>query len=130
MQKNFYYATGKRKSSVARTRLYEGNGKIEINKRPLEEYFPRETLRMIIDQPINLVNMSNKFDIKVNVTGGGLAGQAQAVQHGISKALQVYDPELRKTLKSAGYLSRDARTKERKKYGQPGARAKFQYSKR
>lgn len=130
MQKNFYYTTGKRKTSVARTRLYEGNGKIEINKRPLEEYFPRETLRMIIEQPINLVNMSNKFDIKVNVTGGGLAGQAQAVQHGISKALQVYDPELRKTLKSAGYLTRDARTKERKKYGQPGARAKFQYSKR
>lgn len=130
MGQNFYYATGKRKSSVARTRLYEGTGKIEINGRPVEEYFPRETLRMIIDQPINMVNMANKLDIKVNVTGGGLSGQAQAVQHGISRALQVYDPDLRKTLKSAGFLTRDARTKERKKYGQPGARAKFQYSKR
>jgi len=130
MGQNFYYATGKRKSSVARTRLYEGSGKIEINGRPVEEYFPRETLRMIIDQPINMVNLTNKLDIKVNVTGGGLSGQAQAVQHGISRALQVYDPNLRKTLKSAGFLTRDARTKERKKYGQPGARAKFQYSKR
>ncbi len=130
MGQNFYYATGKRKNSVARTRLYEGNGKIEVNGRPVEDYFPRETLRMIIDQPVNMVNMANKFDIKVNVTGGGLSGQAQAVQHGISKALQVYDPNLRKTLKSAGFLTRDARTKERKKYGQPGARAKFQYSKR
>ncbi len=130
MGQNFYYATGKRKSSVARTRLYEGSGNIEINGRPVEEYFPRETLRMIIDQPINMVNMHSKLDIKVNVTGGGLSGQAQAVQHGISRALQVYDPNVRKTLKSAGFLTRDARTKERKKYGQPGARAKFQYSKR
>lgn len=130
MGQNFYYATGRRKSSVARTRLYEGTGNIEINGRPVEEYFPRETLRMIIDQPVNMVNMTNKLDIKVNVTGGGLSGQAQAVQHGISRALQVYDPDLRKTLKSAGFLTRDARTKERKKYGQPGARAKFQYSKR
>ncbi len=130
MEQNFYYATGKRKNAIARTRLYPGTGRITINNRPLEEYFPRDTLRMIINQPLNLVNMREKLDVKVKVQGGGISGQAQAVRHGISRALQEYEPELRKTLKSAGLLTRDARIKERKKYGQPGARAKFQYSKR
>lgn len=96
----------------------------------MEEYFPRDTLQMIINQPLKLVNMTGKFDIKVNITGGGISGQAQAVRHGISRALLEYDPELRKILKPAGMLTRDARIKERKKYGQPGARKKFQYSKR
>lgn len=130
MEQNFYYATGKRKNAIARTRIYPGQGRITINNRPLEEYFPRDTLRMIINQPLNLVNLREKLDVKVKVQGGGISGQAQAVRQGISRALQEYEPELRKTLKSAGLLTRDARIKERKKYGQPGARAKFQYSKR
>jgi small subunit ribosomal protein S9 len=130
MQENFYYGTGRRKSAVARTRLMEGSGRILINGQPVEEYFPRETLRMIINQPFDQINQKGAFDVKVNVTGGGISGQAEAVRHGISRALLEYDPELRKTLKSAGLLTRDAREKERKKYGQPGARAKFQYSKR
>jgi small subunit ribosomal protein S9 len=130
MKDNFYYGTGKRKNAVARTRLYEGSGNIEVNGRPMDHYFPRETLHMIIQQPLQLINMKEKFDIKVNVTGGGKAGQAQAIRHGISRALLDYDPEMRKTLKASGFLTRDARVKERKKYGQPGARAKFQYSKR
>ncbi|MFW6178855.1 MAG: 30S ribosomal protein S9 [Desulfohalobiaceae bacterium] len=130
MQHNFYYATGRRKNSVARTRLFPGQGKITVNKRDLEDYFPRDTLRMVIHQPLKLVNLQDKLDIQVNVQGGGISGQAQAVRHGISRALQEYDPQLRKALKSAGLLTRDARIKERKKYGQPGARAKFQYSKR
>jgi small subunit ribosomal protein S9 len=130
MKDNFYYGTGKRKNAIARTRLYEGSGKIEVNGRPMDQYFPRETLHMIIQQPLQLLNMKEKFDIKVNVTGGGKAGQAQAIRHGISRALLDYDPEIRKTLKDSGFLTRDARVKERKKYGQPGARAKFQYSKR
>ncbi|MFP4391912.1 MAG: 30S ribosomal protein S9 [Desulfohalobiaceae bacterium] len=130
MEQNVYYATGKRKNAIARTRIYPGQGMITINNRPLEEYFPRDTLRMVIHQPLKLVNLQDKLDVKVNVQGGGVSGQAQAVRHGISRALQEYEPELRKTLKSAGLLTRDARVKERKKYGQPGARAKFQYSKR
>jgi small subunit ribosomal protein S9 len=130
MQENFYYGTGRRKNAVARTRLFEGSGRILINEQAVEDYFPRETLRMIINQPFDLINLKGTFDVKVNVTGGGVSGQAQAVRHGISRALLKYDPELRKTLKSAGLLTRDAREKERKKYGQPGARAKFQYSKR
>ncbi len=130
MEQDFFYGTGKRKSAIARTRLYHGTGKIEVNGRPVEEYFPRETLRMIIKQPLKLVNLEGKFDIKVNVCGGGISGQAEAIRHGISRALLEYDPELRKTLKSAGFLTRDARVKERKKYGQPKARKKFQFSKR
>ncbi len=130
MEQDFFYGTGKRKSAIARTRLYHGTGKIEVNGRSVEEYFPRETLRMIIKQPLKLVNLEGKFDIKVNVCGGGISGQAEAIRHGISRALLEYDPELRKTLKSAGFLTRDARVKERKKYGQPKARKKFQFSKR
>ncbi|MFO8031930.1 MAG: 30S ribosomal protein S9 [Desulfohalobiaceae bacterium] len=130
MQQNVHYATGKRKNAIARTRLFPGQGRITVNNRPLEEYFPRDTLRMVIHQPLKLVHLQDKLDVRVNVQGGGISGQAQAVRHGISRALQEYDPDLRKTLKSAGLLTRDARIKERKKYGQPGARAKFQYSKR
>ena len=126
----FNYGTGKRKNAVARTRLYQGTGQITINDRPYEEYFPRKTLQMIVQQALKLTKNVDKFDIKVNVAGGGVAGQAQAVRHGISRALLLVDPELRGTLKKAGFLTRDARKRERKKYGQKGARARFQYSKR
>ena len=127
---DFNYGTGKRKKAVARTRLYQGTGQITINDRPYEDYFPRKTLQMIVQQALKLTKNVDKFDIKVNVAGGGVAGQAQAVRHGIARALLLVDPELRGTLKKAGFLTRDARKKERKKYGQKGARARFQYSKR
>lgn len=130
MKKNFYYGTGKRKNSIARTRIYEGQGNVEVNGRSMQDYFPRDTLQMIIQQPLQLVHLQDKFDIKINVNGGGISGQAQAIRHGISKALTEYDPELRKSLKNANFLTRDARVKERKKYGQPSARKKSQYSKR
>lgn len=130
MSQDFYYGTGRRKNSVARTRLYEGSGTIEINGRSVEDYFPRDTLRMIIDQPLEVTHLQTKFDIKIKVKGGGISGQAQAVRHGISRALLQYDDGLRSSLKTAGLLTRDAREKERKKYGQPGARKKYQYSKR
>lgn len=128
--KDCYYGTGRRKTAVARTRLQQGQGTIVVNNRSLEDYFPRETLRMIIQQPLRHVNLHGKFDIRVTIDGGGVSGQAQAVSHGISRALVEYDPDLKKSLKDAGFLTRDARRKERKKYGQPGARAKPQYSKR
>src|SRR3954454_16382398 len=128
-QKNFY-ATGRRKHAVARVWLQPGNGKIEINKRSLEEYFGRETSRMVFRQPLELTDNSGALDIFVTVRGGGLSGQADAIRHGISRALTRLNPELRPTLKKAGYLTRDARKKERKKYGQRGARARFQFSKR
>jgi len=127
---DFNYGTGKRKNAVARTRLYQGTGLITINDRPYEEYFPRKTLQMIVQQALKLTKTADRFDIKVKVAGGGVAGQAQAVRHGIARALLLVDPELRGTLKKAGFLTRDARKKERKKYGQKGARARFQYSKR
>ena len=127
---DFNYGTGKRKNAVARTRLSQGTGQILVNGRPYEEYFPRKTLQMIVQQALKLTKLVDKFDIKVNVAGGGVSGQAQAVRHGISRALLTFDPELRGTLKRAGFLTRDARKKERKKYGQKGARARFQYSKR
>jgi small subunit ribosomal protein S9 len=127
---DFNYGTGKRKNAVARTRLYQGTGQITINDRPYEDYFPRKTLQMIVQQALKLTKNVDKFDIKVNVAGGGVAGQAQAVRHGIARALLLVDPELRGSLKRAGFLTRDARKKERKKYGQKGARARFQYSKR
>ncbi|WP_320172304.1 30S ribosomal protein S9 [Maridesulfovibrio sp.] len=130
MSNDFNYATGRRKNAVARTRLYQGSGAILVNGKPYEEYFPRKTLQMIVQQPLKLTKTLGKFDIKVNADGGGVAGQAQAVRHGISRALIELDPELRPVLKRAGLLTRDARKKERKKYGQPGARAKYQYSKR
>lgn len=130
MSEEFFYGTGKRKNSVARTRLYKGSGQILINERPYEEYFPRATLQMIIRQPLYLTKLLGKLDIKVNVAGGGVAGQAQAVRHGISRALLQLDANLRPVLKRAGLLTRDAREKERHKYGQRGARARYQYSKR
>ncbi len=130
MSQDFNYGTGKRKNAVARTRMYAGTGVITVNGRPYEDYFPRKTLQMIVQQPLKLTKFVGKFDITVNADGGGVAGQAQAVRHGISRALLAMDPELRPLLKRAGLLTRDARKKERKKPGQPGARAKYQYSKR
>ncbi|MEF2145546.1 MAG: 30S ribosomal protein S9 [Desulfovibrionaceae bacterium] len=125
------YSTGRRKESVARTRIiHGGTGRILVNNRPVDEYFPRKALQMIILQPLKIVRLQDKVDIKVTCSGGGLSGQAQAIRHGIARALQEFDPEMRSALKRAGLLTRDARTKERKKYGQPGARAKYQYSKR
>ena len=126
----FDYGTGRRKTATARTRLYAGSGSIEINGRSLENYFPRKTLQMIIRQPLVLTKLTDKYDIKVTVRGGGVSGQAEAVRHGISRALLVADPALRGVLKRAGFLTRDSRKKERKKYGQRAARARYQYSKR
>jgi small subunit ribosomal protein S9 len=129
VQKSFY-ATGRRKEAVARVWLQPGNGKIAINQRSLEEYFGRETSRMVFRQALELTETNGVFDIFVTVRGGGLSGQADAIRHGISRALTRYNPELRAPLKKAGYMTRDARKKERKKYGQRGARARFQFSKR
>jgi len=128
-QKSFY-ATGRRKHAVARVWLQPGNGKIAINTRSLEDYFGRETSRMVFRQPLELTETSGGLVIFVTVRGGGLSGQADAIRHGISRALTRLNPELRGSLKKAGYLTRDARKKERKKYGQRGARARFQFSKR
>jgi small subunit ribosomal protein S9 len=131
MQKeNVYYATGKRKSAIARTWLTPGNGEISINNRPFEVYFPIETLRTELLEPFKLTNTAGSFDVRVSVKGGGIAGQAGAVRHGITKALILTDPDLRIPLKKAGFVKRDPRVKERKKYGQKGARARFQFSKR
>ena len=130
MSEEFFYGTGKRKTSIARTRILPGTGQITINGRSYEDYFPRATLRMVIRQPLQLTKTEDKLDIKINVNGGGPSGQAQAIRHGISRALEKYDAELRPVLKKAGLLTRDARVKERKKYGLRGARARFQYSKR
>jgi small subunit ribosomal protein S9 len=125
-----YAATGKRKSSIARVSLKPGVGKIVINERPVEEYFGRQTLRMILRQPLELTGTIGKYDISVNVNGGGGSGQAGAIRHGISKALLDINPEFRPKLKKEGFLTRDSREKERKKYGQKGARKRFQFSKR
>jgi small subunit ribosomal protein S9 len=130
MAEKEYYATGKRKLAIARTWLRPGAGKIIINGRPIDQYFGRETAKMVVLQPLELTETVGKFDILVNVNGGGLSGQAGAIKHGITKALLVYDPQLRAVLKKAGFITRDSRTKERKKYGQKGARARYQYSKR
>ena len=124
-----YYGTGRRKSSVARVYLMPGKGEITINKRSIDEYFGEETLKMIIRQPLNLTNTTN-FDVLVNVHGGGIAGQAGAIRHGISRALCKADPEIRTTLKKNGLLTRDPRMKERKKYGLKAARRAPQFSKR
>ncbi len=125
-----YTATGKRKSSIARVFLTAGAGKIIVNEKPVEEYFGRETLRMILRQPLELTGTIGKYDISVNVKGGGGSGQAGAIRHGISKALLDINPEFRTKLKKEGFLTRDSREKERKKYGQKGARKRFQFSKR
>ena len=130
MAEERYYATGKRKTTVARVWLKPGGGTIEVNKRAFDEYFPRETLRMTVLQPFELTNTKGQFDVYVNVNGGGMSGQARAIKHGISKALLTYNEKYREVLKKAGCITRDPRVKERKKYGQRGARARFQYSKR
>ena len=127
---NFDYGTGRRKTAIARTRLYTGSGQIEINGRPMEQYFPRKTLQMIVRQPLALTKTAEQFDIKVTVCGGGMTGQAEAVRLGIARALLQNDAAMRPALKKAGFLTRDARKKERKKYGLAAARARFQYSKR
>jgi small subunit ribosomal protein S9 len=124
------YATGKRKTSVARVWLKPGTGHVTINNKPIDQYIDRETSKMVVFQPLTLTGTFGKLDIMVNVHGGGISGQAGAIKHGVSKALLEYNPEFREVLKRAGFLTRDSRTKERKKYGQPGARARFQYSKR
>jgi small subunit ribosomal protein S9 len=125
-----YYGTGRRKTSTARVYLRPGSGNFTVNKRAFENYFPNEALRMIIHQPFRITDTANKFDILVNVEGGGTAGQAGAVRHGITRALLEYNADLRPVLKKAGLVTRDPRKKERKKYGQKGARARFQFSKR
>jgi small subunit ribosomal protein S9 len=131
MQKeNVYYATGKRKTAISRTWLTPGSGEIMINNRPAEDYFPIESLRTQMLEPLKLTNTLGSFDINARVQGGGLSGQVEAVRHGITKALIASDPDLRLTLKKAGFVKRDPRVKERKKYGQRGARARFQFSKR
>ena len=125
-----YYGTGRRKTSVARVYLRPGSGKIVVNRRDFEDYFPNQVLKMVIRQPLLLTETADKFDILVNVDGGGPSGQAGAIRHGISRALLEYNGELRPQLKAVGFLTRDARKVERKKYGQPKARKRFQFSKR
>jgi small subunit ribosomal protein S9 len=125
-----YNSTGRRKRSIARVRLVPGTGRIIVNKREFENYFPRETLRMIIKQPLQLTGMIGKYDVIANVTGGGLSGQAGALRHGIARALVELDADLKPKLKKEGFLTRDPREVERKKYGQKGARRRFQFSKR
>jgi len=125
-----FLGTGRRKTAIARVRLASGNGKITVNGRAFENYFPLETLRSTAAQPLTLTGNTEKFDVRINVTGGGPNGQAGAVRHGIARALIRADATLRAALKAEGLLTRDSRMKERKKYGQPGARKRFQYSKR
>ena len=125
-----YYATGKRKNAIARTWLKPGKGEITVNDRPMEEYFTIETSKILLAQPLVLTDTKESFDIKIKVRGGGISGEAGAVRHGITKALLLADPDLRAVLKKAGFVKRDSRVKERKKYGQKGARARFQFSKR
>ena len=125
-----YYGTGRRKHATARVFLRPGAGEIKVNDRTVDDYFKRESLKLIIRQPLLLTETADKFNIHVRIEGGGMAGQAGAIRHGVSRALVDYNRELRPKLKEAGFLTRDSRAKERKKYGQRGARARFQYSKR
>lgn len=127
---NVFYATGKRKDSVAKVWLRPGNGSIVVNNKAMNEYFDLDVSRELLSAPLVLTDKRDAFDVKVTVMGGGKSGQAGAIRLGVSKALELYDPELRGVLKSAGFLTRDARQKERKKYGKKGARASFQFSKR
>jgi small subunit ribosomal protein S9 len=129
-KENGFYATGRRKESTARVWVKEGSGAIVVNGRTLDEYFGRETSKMILNQPLQILEQVGKVDVTVNVVGGGLSGQAGAIRHGLSRALCLLNPEFRNALKKAGFLTRDARVVERKKYGQPGARRRFQFSKR
>ena len=126
----YFYGTGRRKKSVARVRVYAGSGKITINNRDIDDYFGLETLKLIVRQPLALTGTADKFDIVCNVQGGGVTGQADAIRHGLSRALLQYDENLRPALKKAGFLTRDPRMKERKKYGLKGARRAPQFSKR
>ena len=126
----YFYGTGRRKSSVARVRLYQGTGKVTINDRDIDDYFGLETLKLIVRQPLNLTDTAGKFDIVCTVAGGGVTGQAGAIRHGLSRALLQYNEELRPALKKAGFLTRDPRMKERKKYGLKAARRAPQFSKR
>ncbi len=125
-----YYGTGRRKTSTARVYLRPGSGEVQVNRKAFDRYFPNETLRMIIRQPLQLTETTGKFDLVINVTGGGPAGQAGAIRHGITRALIEFNADLRPALKHAGLVTRDPRIKERKKYGQKGARKRFQFSKR
>ncbi len=125
-----YHAVGRRKESVARVYLRPGTGVVSVNGRKFENYFPNDVLKMVIRQPLQLTETTDKFDVVANVDGGGVAGQAGAIRHGIARALCLFNLELRPALKKAGLLTRDSRMKERKKYGQRGARARFQFSKR
>lgn len=130
MAEQKFYATGKRKTSIARVWMKSGTGVITVNKRPLDVFFGRETSKMVVRQPLELTDNMGKFDISVNVSGGGVSGQAGAIKHGITKALLEVDPELRAVLKKSGFITRDSRIKERKKYGRAAARRSFQFSKR
>jgi small subunit ribosomal protein S9 len=131
MAEQRWYATGRRKDATARVYLISpGTGKVTVNRREMDEYFRRKTLEMIVNQPFEVASKVGEFDVLANVSGGGLSGQAGAIKHGISRALVEYDAELRGGLKKGGFLTRDARVKERKKPGQPGARKNFQFSKR
>lgn len=130
MAEQRFYATGRRKSSIARVYMTPGSGNVVVNKKSMDDYFGRETSKMVIRQPLELTENVGKFDIYVNVCGGGASGQAGAIRHGITKALLEVDPALRGLLKKAGFITRDSRVKERKKYGQRGARRSFQFSKR
>ncbi len=125
-----YGGTGRRKTSIARVILKPGKGKININKRPLNKYFPSETMKMIVKQPLDSVAVTGKYDVTVKVHGGGISGQAGAIRHGIARALVLLNPDFREKLKKDGLMTRDPRAKERKKYGQKGARKRFQFSKR
>ncbi|HEX8697972.1 MAG TPA: 30S ribosomal protein S9 [Myxococcaceae bacterium] len=127
---NGFYATGRRKEATARVWLKAGTGVVTVNGRDINNYFGRETSKMVLFQPLEMLEHKNKIDLTVNVKGGGLSGQAGAIRHGISRALCAFNPEFRPMLKKAGFLTRDARAVERKKYGQPGARRRFQFSKR
>lgn len=125
-----WHTVGRRKRAIARVYLRAGSGTIVVNRRSVEEYFPRKSLRLLLKQPLELTKHESSFDILINVRGGGKSGQADAIKLGIARALQEYDPNLRPALKKGGFLTRDARITERKKYGQPGARKRFQFSKR
>ncbi len=127
---NGFYATGRRKEATARVWLKAGTGAVTVNGRDINNYFGRETSKMVLFQPLEILEQKGKIDLTVNVKGGGLSGQAGAIRHGIARALCAFNPEFRPALKKAGFLTRDARAVERKKYGQPGARRRFQFSKR
>ncbi|MDL1966751.1 MAG: 30S ribosomal protein S9 [Candidatus Desulfofervidus auxilii] len=129
-KENVYYATGKRKKAVARTWMRPGNGEIIINNRPMDDYFKIDTAKTIVNQPLVLTGNENSFNIRIRVAGGGISGQSGAIRHGITRALLLVDSNYRQILKKAGFVKRDPRAKERKKYGQKGARARYQFSKR